>query len=447
MFDSLTSKLDSVFKKLRGRGVMTEQNITDALREVRLALLEADVNFKVVKEFTERVKERAIGQEVLKQLSPGQQVIKIVHEELIHLMSGDGKTIPPLKMAKDKITKWMVVGLQGSGKTTATAKIANNMKKQGYRPMLAAGDIYRPAAIKQLELLGQQIKVPVFSLGDKVSPVKIAKGAVASAEEQNCNLVLIDTAGRLHIDGELMRELQNIKTAVQPDEIFLVCDAMTGQDAVNVAQQFHKDIGITGVILTKLDGDARGGAILSIRSVTGQPVRFVGVGEKIDDLELFHPDRMASRILGMGDVLTLIEKAQGVMDIEEAQRLEQKLRTQTFTLEDFRSQIKAMKNMGPLGSLLEMIPGMGKNIPKDMMDQSEVQMKRVEAIINSMTPQERLEPAIIGGSRRQRIARGSGTTIQDVNQLLKQYEQMKKMMKAFGKGAKSHPGNLLKMMK
>jgi signal recognition particle subunit SRP54 len=447
MFDTLTSKLDSVFKKLRGKGVLTEQNITDALREVRLALLEADVNFKVVKEFTDKVKERAIGQEVLKQLSPGQQVIKIVHEELIRLMSGDGNAIPPLKMSKDKITKWMVIGLQGSGKTTATAKIANNMKKQGYRPMLAAGDIYRPAAIKQLELLGQQIKVPVFSLGDKVSPVKIAKGAVASAEEQDCNLLLIDTAGRLHIDEELMKELQDIKSAVQPDEIFLVCDAMTGQDAVNVAQQFHKDIGITGVILTKLDGDARGGAILSIRSVTGQPVRFVGVGEKIDDLELFHPDRMASRILGMGDVLTLIEKAQGAMDMEEAQRLEQKLRTQTFTLEDFRSQIKAVKNMGPLGSLMEMIPGMGKNIPKDMMDQSEVHMKRVESIINSMTPQERLEPAIIGGSRRQRIARGSGTTIQDVNQLLKQYEQMKKMMKAFGKGHKSHPGNLMKMMK
>ena len=363
MFDTLTSKLDSVFKKLRGKGVLSEQNITDALREVRLALLEADVNFKVVKEFIERVKERAVGQEVLKQLSPGQQVIKIVHEELIHLMSG-AQGDPPLRMAKDKTTKWMVVGLQGSGKTTATAKIANNMKKQGYRPLLAAGDIYRPAAIKQLQLLGSQIQVPVFSLGDKVSPVKIAKDAVASAEEQNCNLVLIDTAGRLHIDEELMKELQDIKTAVQPDEIFLVCDAMTGQDAVNVAQQFHKDIGITGVILTKLDGDARGGAILSIRSVTGQPVRFVGVGEKISDLELFHPDRMASRILGMGDVLTLIEKAQGAMDMEEAQKLEQKLRSQTFTLEDFRSQIKMIKGMGNFGSLMEMIPGMGKNIPE-----------------------------------------------------------------------------------
>ncbi len=433
MFDNLTNKLDSIFKKLRSKGVLTEDNINESLREVRLALLEADVNFKVVKEFIDKVKVRAVGQEVLKSLTPGQQVIKVVHEELIELLSGGTHAPVPLNPKKDKLNIWMMAGLQGSGKTTAAAKLANLMKKQGYRPMLAAGDIYRPAAIQQLELLGQKIEVPVFSLGDKVSPVEICKKAKEAAEAKDCNLLILDTAGRLHIDEELMKELQDIRDAVSPSETFLVCDAMIGQDAVNVAKQFHESIGTTGLILSKLDGDARGGAILSIRSVTGQPIRFASVGEKIEDLELFLPERMASRILGMGDVIGLIEKVKDSISMDEAEAMKEKMQNQSFTFEDFRKQLKAIKSMGPLDSILNMIPGVGKNLPKEAMEESDVQMRRFEAIINSMTLEERLTPDLINSSRKQRIARGSGTSVQEINQLIKQFDQLKKMMKMFQK--------------
>jgi signal recognition particle subunit SRP54 len=433
MFDNLTNKLDNIFKKLRSKGVLTEDNINESLREVRLALLEADVNFKVVKEFIDKVKVRAVGQEVMKSLTPGQMVIKVVHEELIELLSGGTNAPAPLNPKKEKLNIWMMVGLQGTGKTTAAAKIASLMKKQGFRPMLAAGDIYRPAAIQQLELLGRKIEVPVFSLGNKVSPVEICKKAKEAAEEKNCNLLILDTAGRLHIDEELMKELQDIKDTVSPSEILLVCDAMIGQDAVNVAKQFHESVGTTGLILSKLDGDARGGAILSIRSVTGQPIRFASVGEKIEDLELFMPERMASRILGMGDVIGLIEKVKDSISMEEAEAMKDKMQSQSFTFEDFRKQLRALKSMGPLDSILGMIPGVGKNLPKGAMEESDLQMRRFEAIINSMTMKERLEPDIINSSRKQRIARGSGTSVQEINQLIKQFDQLKKMMKMFQK--------------
>ncbi|MCX7919311.1 MAG: signal recognition particle protein [bacterium] len=443
MFESLTNKLESVFKRLRGTVTLNERNIADAMREVRLALLEADVNFKVVRDFTERVKSRAVGQEVLQSLTPAQQVIKIVHEELIALMGGRTEVgasgISPLNLYPDKLNSIMLIGLQGSGKTTACVKLAKHFRSKGYRPMLVAADIYRPAAIKQLETLGKQIQVPVFSVGTEVAPPKIAKTAIASAHEQNYNLVIIDTAGRLHIDTELMQELQEMKSSISPNEIWLVCDAMTGQDAVNVAQQFHQEIGITGVILTKVDGDARGGAVLSIRAVTGAPIRFVGVGEKLDDLEYFHPERMASRILGMGDVLTLIEKAEATLDAKKAKEMEEKLRKATFTLEDFREQLLSVRKMGSLESLFSMIPGMGKISDPALMQQSEQELKKIEAIINSMTPAERRDPQIISGSRRLRIAKGSGTSVQDINRLLKQYEQMRKMFKQFASGGKHMP--------
>ncbi len=426
-FEGLADRLQGTIQKIRGKGKVNEADVKEMMREVKLALLEADVNFKVVRDFVKRVSERAVGQEVLKSLTPGQQVVKLVKEELTDLMGGEQSKIA---VAKRPPTVILMVGLQGAGKTTTTGKLANLLrKKYNRKPLLAAADIYRPAAIKQLETLGKQLDMPVFSLGDKVSPVEIAKQAVEKAKEEHCDYVLIDTAGRLHIDENLMTELSDIKEATQPDEIFLVVDSMTGQTAVDVAQSFNQQLGITGVILTKLDGDTRGGAALSIRSVTEKPIKFVGMGEKLDALEPFHPERMASRILGMGDVLTLIEKAQTNVDEAKAKELEHKMRTQTFTLDDFLEQLSQVRNMGPLDDLLKMIPGMNKVKGLNNVSIDEKQIGHVEAIIRSMTPKEKSNPEIINGSRKKRIAKGSGTSIQEVNRLLKQFEEMKKMMK------------------
>lgn len=435
-FEGLSERLQAVLGKLRGKGKVTEADVKAAMREVRLALLEADVNFKVVKEFIDRVRERAVGQEVLKSLTPGQQVIKVVNEELTRLMGGEQSK---LTFSPSPPTVIMMVGLQGAGKTTTAGKLALHLKKQNRRPMLVAGDVYRPAAIRQLEVLGQQIDVPVFSLGDKESPVRIAEDGVKRAREEGCDTVLIDTAGRLHVDDAMMEELASIKESVNPREILLVVDAMTGQDAVNVAEQFHNRLGLTGVVLTKLDGDTRGGAALSVRAVTGCPIKFVGTGEKMNALEPFHPDRMASRILGMGDVLTLIEKAQAAVDEERARELERKMRTQQFTFDDFLEQLQQVRNMGPLDEILGMIPGLSQAKELKNLQVDEKQLSRVEAIIRSMTPQEKQHPEILNASRRRRIARGSGTSIQEVNRLIKQFENMKKMMKQLstqGKGGK-----------
>ncbi|BDG32861.1 signal recognition particle protein [Parageobacillus thermoglucosidasius] len=426
-FEGLSERLQSVMSKIRGKGKVTEADVKEMMREVRLALLEADVNFKVVKDFVKRVSERAVGQEVLKSLTPGQQVIKVVKEELTELMGGEQSKIA---VASRPPTVIMMVGLQGAGKTTTTGKLANLLRKRYNRnPMLVAADIYRPAAIKQLETLGKQLNMPVFSLGDQVSPVEIAKQAIEKAKEEHYDYVLIDTAGRLHIDETLMDELKQMKEIAKPDEIFLVVDAMTGQDAVNVAQSFHEQLGITGVILTKLDGDTRGGAALSIRAVTNTPIKFVGMGEKLDALEPFHPERMASRILGMGDVLTLIEKAQAAVDEEKAKELEQKMRTATFTLDDFLEQLGQVRKLGPLDEILKMIPGFHKIKGLNNLQIEEKQISRVEAIIRSMTKEEKMHPEIINGSRKKRIAKGSGTSVQEVNRLLKQFDEMKKMMK------------------
>lgn len=426
LFSGLAEKLQSTFSKLKGKGKLSEDDVNDAMREVRLALLEADVNFKVVKDFIKKVKERAVGQEVLASLTPGQQVIKIVNEELTQLMGG---TQSKINLSPKPPTIIMLVGLQGAGKTTTGGKLANSLKKQGKSPLLVAGDIYRPAAIKQLQILGEKLDIPVFSMGDKNSPVDITKGALEYAESHGRDLVIIDTAGRLHINEELMGELKEIKEVAQPHEILLVVDSMTGQDAVNVAESFNAQLGLDGVILTKLDGDTRGGAALSVRAVTGCPIKFVGMGEKLDALEPFHPERMASRILGMGDILSLIEKAQENYDLEKAKELEKKIKTQEFSLEDFLEQLQQMKNMGPLDDLLGMIPGVGNAKQLKNLKIDEKQLVHTEAIINSMTVAERKNPSIINGSRRKRIAKGSGTRIQDVNQLLKQFEQTKKMMK------------------
>ncbi|HCD09835.1 MAG TPA: signal recognition particle protein [Thermoanaerobacter sp.] len=426
-FESLSERLQEIFKKLRGKGKLTEKDIKEAMREVKVALLEADVNFKVVKDFINSVTEKALGQEVMEGLTPGQQVIKIVNDELIALM---GSTQSRLNIGNKVPAVIMMVGLQGSGKTTACGKLANLLKKQGKNPLLVACDVVRPAAIKQLQVVGANVNVPVFTMGDKVNPVDIAKASIDYAKSHNSDVIIIDTAGRLHVDEELMEELVNIKKAVQPDEILLVVDAMTGQDAVNVASSFNARLDITGVILTKLDGDTRGGAALSIKAVTQKPIKYIGTGEKLTDLEPFYPDRMASRILGMGDVLTLIEKAQAAIDEKKAQELGQKLLTKQFTLEDFLEQLQSLKNMGPLDQLLSMIPGMNKNMLKNV-DFSEKDLKRIEAIIQSMTKEERQNPSIINGSRKKRIAKGSGTTIQQVNSLLKQFEETKKMMKKF----------------
>jgi len=426
-FEGLADRLQSTIQKIRGKGKVTEADVKEMMREVRLALLEADVNFKVVKEFVKKVSERSVGQEVMKSLTPGQQVIKVVKEELTNLMGGDQSKIA---VANRPPTIIMMVGLQGAGKTTTTGKLANLLRKKYNRnPMLVAADIYRPAAIKQLETLGKQLSMPVFSLGDQVSPVEIAKQAIQKAKEDHHDYVLIDTAGRLHVDEKLMDELKQIKELANPHEIFLVVDAMTGQDAVNVASSFNEQLGLTGVVLTKLDGDTRGGAALSIRSVTNTPIKFVGLGEKMDAIEAFHPERMASRILGMGDVLTLIEKAQANVDEEKARELEQKMRTASFTLDDFLEQLGQVRNMGPLDELLKMMPGANKIKGLNNLQVDEKQISHVEAIIKSMTKEEKVSPEIINANRRKRIAKGSGTSVQEVNRLLKQFDDMKKMMK------------------
>ena len=425
MFDSLADKLQDVFKRLRSKGALNEADVGEALREVRLGLLEADVNFKVVKDFVGRVRERSVGVEVLEGLHPAQQVVKIVDEELTALLGGEQA---PLTFASRPPTVIMLCGLQGAGKTTHAGKLALMLRKQGRNPMLVAADIYRPAAIKQLQVVGEQVKTPVFTL-DGAKPEVIAREGVAEADRKGHDVVILDTAGRLQIDEALMQELQRIKAIVAPHEILLVVDAMTGQEAVNVAQGFNEALDVTGFILTKLDGDTRGGAALSIKSVAGRPIKFVGVGEKMDALEVFHPDRMASRILGMGDVLTLIERAEGVLDQKKALELEKKLRANKFDFEDYLEQMRQMRKMGPLDQILKMIPGLGgAGALKDLaIDESH--LAHIEAMILSMTVQERREPGLINGSRRRRIANGSGRTIQDVNRLLTQFEQMKKMMR------------------
>ncbi|EOD00961.1 signal recognition particle protein [Caldisalinibacter kiritimatiensis] len=433
VFESLAEKLQNALGKLKGKGKLSEKDVKNAMREVKLALLEADVNYKVVKDFVKKVKERAVGHEVMDSLTPGQQVIKIVNDELCNLM---GKTQSKIEFADSPPTIIMMCGLQGAGKTTTTGKLASLLKKKGKKPLLVACDIYRPAAIKQLEVVGGKVDVPVFSMGDKQNPVNIAKAAVEHGKKNGNDVIIIDTAGRLHIDEELMEELQDIKDEVKPNEILLVLDAMTGQDAVKVAESFENKLGINGVILTKLDGDARGGSALSIRAVTDKPIKFVGMGEKLDELEPFHPDRMASRILGMGDVLSLIEKAQENFDTKKALELEQKLRKQEFTFEDFLDQLQQMKKMGPLSQILEMVPGVNsKQLKKLNVDDKE--LVHIEAIIQSMTKEERLNPSIIDGSRRKRIAKGSGTSIQQVNRLLKQFNETKKMLKKLGKMEKT----------
>ena len=427
VFESLSEKLQNALGKLKGKGKISEKDLDVALREVRLALLEADVNFKVVKDFIKKIKERALGAEVLESLTPGQQVIKIVNDELTALM---GEKEVKLNMSSTPPTVILMCGLQGAGKTTTSGKLANNLKKQNKRPLLVACDIYRPAAIKQLEVVGEKVGVPVFSMGDKHNPVDIAKAAMEHGKKHGNDVIIIDTAGRLHIDENLMKEIADIKEITEPDDILLVLDAMTGQDAVNVAESFNDQLGITGVILTKLDGDARGGAALSIRAVTDKPIKFVGMGEKLDQLEPFHPDRMSSRILGMGDVLSLIEKAQSNIDEKKAFELEKKMRTNQFTFDDFLDQMDQMKNMGPLDEILGMIPGMNSTALKGLnVDNKE--LARIEAIIRSMTKKERDNPDIIDSSRRKRIASGSGTSVQDVNKLLKQFKETKKMMKKF----------------
>lgn len=424
-FEGLSDRLQDVFKKLRKKGKITEDDVKLAMREVRLALLEADVNYKVVKSFVKTVTERAVGQEVLQSVTPGQQVIKIVYDEMTELMGGSETR---LAVASKPPTVYMAVGLQGAGKTTTTAKLARNMVKQGRRPLLVACDVYRPAAIKQLQVLGEQVGVPVFSMG-QANPVDIARASLEHARTNNRDVIIIDTAGRLHVNEELMDELKNIKKEVHPDEILLVVDAMTGQDAVNVAEAFNADLEVTGVVLTKLDGDTRGGAALSVKAVTGCPIKLVGMGEKMDALETFYPDRMASRILGMGDILSLVEKAQENFDEEKAREMERKIRQQEFTLEDFLDQMQQVRSMGPLQDLLGMIPGLGNQVKNMQADIDEKELSHIEAIIQSMTPEERRNPVILNGSRKKRIAKGSGTKVQEVNRLIKQFDESRKMMK------------------
>lgn len=435
VFEGLSSKLQDTFKKLRGKGKLTEKDIKEATREIKLALLEADVNFKVVKSFVKNINERALGADVLKSLTPGQQVIKIVNDELTSLMGGQPAK---LEYSPKGITVIMLVGLQGAGKTTTAGKLAGHIKKDSKKVLLAACDVYRPAAIKQLQVIGNQVGAEVFADTEEKNPVVIAQNALKYAKEHFFDVVIFDTAGRLHIDEALMNELVDIKEKVDPDHTILNIDSMTGQEAVNVAETFNDKISLSGVILTKLDGDTRGGAALSVASVTGKPILFAGMGEKLTDLEIFYPDRMASRILGMGDVLTLIEKAQADFDEEKAMELQEKIRKQTFTLEDFKQQLAQMKDMGSFKDILEMIPGAGKKALKGI-DVDEKEFVRSEAIINSMTPEERNNPSIINANRRKRIAAGSGTRVQDVNKLLKGFEQSKKMMKQFsGLNNKKH---------
>ncbi len=427
MFENLSEKLQNALKALKGKGKLSEKDIDLAMREVKLSLLEADVNFKVVKNFINKVKERAVGHEVMESLTPGQQVVKIVHEELKDIM---GSQESKLKFNTNGITYIMMCGLQGAGKTTTSGKLALKLKKEGKRPLLVACDIYRPAAIKQLQVVGEGIDVPVFTMGDKESPVTIAREAMKHANKFNNDVVIIDTAGRLHIDEELMDELVNVKNEVKPNEILLVLDAMTGQEAVKVAETFNGYLDVSGVVLSKVDGDARGGAALSIKSVVDKPIKFVTIGEKMDQLEVFHPDRMASRILGMGDILSIIDKAQAAFDEKQAIELQKKIKNQEFNFDDFLTQLQQMKNMGPLDDLLAMIPGANSKQLKGLKV-DEKDMKHTEAIIQSMTKKERAIPSLINGSRRKRIAAGSGTSVQDVNRLLKQFEDMKKMMKQF----------------
>ena len=444
-FDSLTEKLQNVFKNLRSKGRLTEEDVKAALKEVKMALLEADVNFKVVKNFVKTVQERAVGQDVLNSLTPGQMVVKLVNEELVNLMGSDTTEIA-LKPSSE-ISVILMCGLQGAGKTTTTAKIAGKLKKKGRRPLLAACDIYRPAAIEQLQKNGEKQGVEVFTMGTNHKPVDIVKAAIEHASKNNLNVVILDTAGRLHIDEDMMAELQEIKENVEIDDTILVVDAMTGQDAVNVATTFNEKIGVDGVILTKLDGDTRGGAALSIRAVTGKPILYVGMGEKLSDLEQFYPDRMASRILGMGDVLTLIEKAEAEIDQDKAKEMERKFRKAEFDFNDFLDQMAQMKKMGGIQSILSMLPGMG--LPADLEIDDNI-FKGIEAIIYSMTPEERGNPAIINPSRKRRIAKGAGVNIAEVNKLMKQYEQSKKMMKQMsgmmgGKGKKKGKFSMTKL--
>ena len=432
MFDNLSDKFQKIFKNLRGQGKLTEANIKEALREVRMALLEADVHYKVAKDFVASIAQRAVGHEVMQSLTPGQQVIKIVNEELTALMGGAAE---PLKLSGRPPVAVMLVGLQGSGKTTTAAKLALKLSKDARRPCLVPADVYRPAAIDQLITLAGQLKLPVYSSTSRQSPEQIAKEAVNYARQENCDTVLVDTAGRLHIDAELMEELSRLKEILQPSEILLVADAMTGQDAVQIAGSFNEKLGLTGIILTKLDGDARGGAALSIRSVTNCPIKLIGIGEKLDALEVFHPDRMSSRILGMGDVLSMIEKAQEAFDVDQAQDIARKFKQNTFTLEDFLAQLQQVKKMGSFEQILGMLPGMGvlKELKKAQVDPKE--FARMEAIINSMTRQERRNADILNAGRRRRIADGSGTSVQDVNRLLKSYEDSRRMMRQMLGGA------------
>ena len=435
IFEGLSDKLQGALSKLKSKGKLTETDVKEAMREVKLALLEADVNFKVVKDFIKKVQERCVGQEVMESLTPGQHVIKIVNEELTSLM---GDVSSKVMISSKPPTVIMMVGLQGAGKTTTSGKLGGYFKKQGKRPLLVACDVYRPAAIKQLQVVGEKLDIPVFNMGDKESPINIAKAGLSHALKNNNDLVIIDTAGRLHIDENLMDELKSIKSEVRPHEILLVVDSMTGQDAVNVAESFNEALGVDGVVLTKLDGDTRGGAALSIRAVTQKPIKFIGMGEKLEDLEPFHPDRMASRILGMGDILSLIEKAQENMDMDKARELEQKIKKQDLDFEDFLQQMEQIQNMGPLDKILGMMPGMG-NIKDQLgdVDLNGKEMKRTKAIVQSMTVEERRNPGILNASRKKRIARGSGSSVQDVNRLIKQFNEMKKMMKMFTGSQKS----------
>lgn len=426
MLEQLSQNLEGVFKKLRGQGKLSEANISDAMREVRRALLEADVNYKVVRTFINSVKEKTLGSEVLRSITPGQQIVKIIHEELIVLL---GEKTVDLELSGNPAII-LLVGLQGSGKTTTSAKLARNLRKSGRQPLLVACDVYRPAAITQLQVLGKQLDIPVFADEGNQDVVQIAQAAIRESVRYPANVVIVDTAGRLHVDADMMDEIKRLQQALKPAETLFVADAMTGQDAVNAASTFAETVDLTGVILTKLDGDARGGAALSVREVTGKPIKYIGVGEHLDKLETFHPDRMAGRILGMGDIVSLVEKAQQDIDVEEAAKLEEKMLKNTFDLEDFKQQLKQLKSMGPIGDLMSMIPG-AKGI-KDV-DIDEKRLTRIEAIINSMTLVERHRPQILDGSRRKRIARGSGTKVQDVNQLIKQFQSMRKMMKKFGK--------------
>ncbi len=435
MFEGLTQKFQQIFDRLGRRGVLTEADVDAALREIRLALLEADVHYTVVRDFLARVRERAVGAEVTRSLTPAQQVIKIVYEELVKTLGSPA----PIRLAGSPPHIVMLVGLQGSGKTTTAAKLALRLRKTGQRPLLVAADVYRPAAITQLEVLGRQLNIPVYQEGPEADPVAMARRSLRFAREHGHTLAILDTAGRLHIDDEMMRELEAIRDAIHPGEILLVVDAMTGQDAVRAAEAFHQRLGLTGLILTKLDGDARGGAAISIRAVTGVPIKFIGVGEKPDQLESFQPERLASRILGMGDVLALIEKAQEAVEAEKAAEMARKLTRAELTLEDFREQLRMMRKMGPLSQLLELLPGYQQLIHMVSPEDADRQFKRIEAIINSMTPEERRNPEILNASRKRRIARGSGTTVQEVNQLLNEFRQLQRLMKQMKAGRGGFP--------